>query len=206
MDITEKYAITIWGVFLFLLLANFRRLLRLCTQAFLLLITRLSYVRILRRFKHIGPWHINTIFLLAFFFGGNVYLTFFNGFFKLVSVKETSARAANLSLINLVPVIAGPSQSFLASLFGLSLRSFQKIHRSLALLSLFLVLVHVAAVIVSQGTFSLRIVRNVWALVVSERSRHSGSCSKYSLTILPKGCILAARSNNPFLSVVSQAI
>jgi len=168
MENTEKYAITIWGVFLVLLLANFRRLLKLFTRAFQLLLTRLSYVRVLHRFRHIGPWNLNTIFLLAFFLGLNIYLTFFNGFFKLASIKQSSARAANLSLINLVPVIAGPSQSFLASIFGLSLRTFQKVHRSLALVSLLLLLVHVVAAIISQGAFSLRVLRNVWALVVSE--------------------------------------
>ncbi|KAM7182724.1 ferric reductase [Rhypophila sp. PSN 637] len=169
MDITDKYAITIWGV--------------------------LSYIRILRRFKHIGPWHINTIFLLAFLIGLNVYLTFFNGFFNLVSVKETSARAANLSLINVVPVIAGPSQSFLASPFGLSLRSFRKIHRSLALLSLLLVLVHVAAAMLPKG---LSLFLNESAKSVEEAKAVQEVAGKGNAVIINLKDIVQERLNREF--------
>jgi hypothetical protein len=124
---------------------------------------------VLSRFKRIGPWHLNTILIIALFLGVNVYLTFFNGLFKPVFAEEASIRAANLSLINLVPVIAGPSQSFLAStLFGVSLKTFQKVHRSLAVVSTLLLLVHVIAAIVARRGFSLQIVRNVWTLAVSK--------------------------------------
>ncbi|KAK3305087.1 cell surface metalloreductase, partial [Chaetomium strumarium] len=140
--------------------------LRWCVRGPRLLLTRLfSYIRVLSRFKRIGPWHLYTILIIALFLGVNVYLTFFNGLFKPVFVEEASIRAANLSLINLVPVIAGPSQSFLAStFFGVSLKTFQKVHRSLAVVSTLLLLVHVIAAIVARRGFSLQVVRNVWTL------------------------------------------
>ena len=172
---TQNYAIAFGGACFALFLANSRRLVRLLAYA-LRLLSRFSYIRVIRRFKrdigrwhlNIGPWHLHTVLLLALFLGVNAYLILFNGFFKLVSVEETSIRAANLSLINLVPVMAGPSQSRLAStVFGVSLKTFQKVHRSLALVSTLLVALHIAAAIVARGAFPLQVVSNVWAVAVS---------------------------------------
>jgi hypothetical protein len=79
-----------------------------------------------------------------------MYLTFFNGLFKPVSVEEMSIRSANLSLIKLIiPVMGGPSQSFLASrFFGISFKTFQKVYSSLALATTLLVAIHNAAALV----------------------------------------------------------
>ncbi|KAK3940987.1 hypothetical protein QBC46DRAFT_407684 [Diplogelasinospora grovesii] len=164
MEITQAYAIAVSGTFLVLFLANYHRFIRHWIHAIRLFLSKVSYIRALRRFKRIGPWHLNTALLLAIFIIVNVYLTLFRGLFQPVSAKEVSVRAANLTLINLVPVIAGPSQSFLASIFGTSLKTFQKVYRSLALMSLLLSIFHVVAAIISMRSFFLNVISNRWAI------------------------------------------
>ncbi|KAK3943435.1 ferric reductase [Diplogelasinospora grovesii] len=166
MEITQAYAIAVSGTFLVLFLANYHRFIRHWIHAIRLFLSKVSYIRALRRFKRIGPWHLNTALLLAIFVIVNVYLTLFRGLFQPVSAKEVSVKAANLTLINLVPVIAGPSQSFLASIFSTSLKTFQKVHRSLALMSLLLSIFHVVAAIISMRSFSLNVISNRWAIAL----------------------------------------
>lgn len=165
MTPTDKYAIAIGAICAVLLATNYPWVVRRLVDAFGRFWTRFSYIRVPRRF---GSWHLNTALLLAILLGVNMYLTFFNGFFNLVSAEEMSIRSANLSLINLIPVMAGPSQSFLASrVFGISFKTFQKVHRSLALASTLLLAIHIAAALAPRGGFSLQVMSNVWAVAVS---------------------------------------
>ncbi|KXX74511.1 Ferric reductase transmembrane component 3 [Madurella mycetomatis] len=164
MELTQEYAMALGAAFLVLLLVNFRRVVRSLLHSLQLLLSRVSYIRVLPRFTHLGPWHLNTALLFAIFLSANVYLTLFDGFKTFPA--RAGARAANLALINLVPAIAGPSQSFLASVFGLSLKTFQKIHRSLALVSFLLLSFHVGAALVDRPAFSLKVMRNIWALAL----------------------------------------
>jgi len=205
MDRTQVYAAAVAGTFLALFLANSPRCLRQIVRSFhaiRLLLTRFSYLRIPAPLNRIGRWHLDTAILLTIFLLANAYLTLFTGI-KIVAAKEVRIRAANLALINLVPVMAGPSQSFLASILGISLRSFQKIHRSLAFTSLILLGIHViAAMIVNRRTFPLNVMRNALALGVSRRPNYVARINANSLL----GCCLATRHSYSRTPVVPQTI
>jgi len=76
--------------------------------------------------------------------------------------------AANLALINMMPLYLGPHLSFLADLFGISLKSFRIVHRSAGVMSFVLMLLHIFVVIARGiGGFSLRVPENLYGVVVS---------------------------------------
>ena len=178
METAQAYAVALAGIFVALffmnnfysrsLVARLSSQLKRFAQYTKLLVCQLSYIQVLPRIWGIGPCHLQTSLLYALFFGINAYLTFFSGFFRIISADEASSRGANLAMITLVPVLAGPSQSFLASSIGVSFQTYQKIHVALGLTSLFLVVFHVISEVSSKGAFpSVNAWRNLWAVIVS---------------------------------------
>ena len=62
--------------------------------------------------------------------------------FKIGSIAEAADRTGTLSLINMIPLFLGPHLSFLASTVGLSLKIFQAVHSSSAVVSVLLGATH----------------------------------------------------------------
>jgi hypothetical protein len=89
--------------------------------------------------------------------------------FKAPSIYTASLRAADLSLINLIPAVAGPHLSFLADIFGLSLTTYRRVHRSFGIMSCFLLSLHVFTMIANRTQFPLHLAENLWGLIVSTR-------------------------------------
>ncbi len=85
----------------------------------------------------------------------------------MTSFDEVGDRAGTLSIINMAPLFFGLHLSFLADLLGLSLSNYRRIHRSARIMSFALVALHTFVVVHHDPTYSLRIPRNLYLLIVS---------------------------------------
>ena len=90
--------------------------------------------------------------------------------FQVSTISESGLQAGSLSLINMVPVFAGPHLGFLADLLGLSMSTYRHLHRSAGIMSCALTVFHVLVAVASQPSFSLDLPQNLFAVIVSVRS------------------------------------
>ena len=72
-----------------------------------------------------------------------------------------------ISLVNMIPLFAGPHLSFLADLLGVSITMYRCIHRSAGIMSCVPVAFHVLVAVASGTSFSLAIDQHLFALIVS---------------------------------------
>jgi hypothetical protein len=86
--------------------------------------------------------------------------------FRVSGVVKTGNRVGTLSLVNMIPLFAGPSFSFLAERLGIPLKVYRCAHRSAGFMTFTLVLIHVLSV-VSQGSFSLSPPQHLFKVIVS---------------------------------------
>ena len=89
---------------------------------------------------------------------------------QVSTISESGLQAGSLSLINMVPVFAGPHLSFLADLLGLSMSTYRHLHRSAGIMSCSLTLFHVLVAVASHPPFGLDLPQNLFAVIVSVRS------------------------------------
>ena len=75
--------------------------------------------------------------------------------YKKPSILEAGLWAANLSLINLIPLFSSLLFNVLADLLGVSLGILRRFHRLAGLISFVLIVFHVIIVVVSRTAFSL---------------------------------------------------
>ena len=166
MDISQVYAIAIGGNFCLLLILNsLPYIVRLVRYLSPLISKHLIYRYLLHRHRVIGPWSRASVIVQLIYITGNVFCFSF----RASTISEAGRRAGTLSLINLIPVFAGPHLSFLADLLGLALSTFQQIHRSAGLMSVFLALFHVLIIVAFRPSFALSLPQNLFAVVVSVR-------------------------------------
>ncbi|KAI9769850.1 MAG: hypothetical protein M1840_003844 [Geoglossum simile] len=162
MDISQVYAIAIGGNFCLLLILNsLPYIVRLVRYLSPLISKHLIYRYLLHHHRVIGPWSRASVIVQLIYITGNVFCFSF----RASTILEAGRRAGTLSLINLIPVFAGPHLSFLADLLGLALSTFQQIHRSAGLMSVFLALFHVLIAVVSRPYFALSLPQNLFAVI-----------------------------------------
>jgi hypothetical protein len=165
METVDIYAICVGGIFAVFFVLTFRPyLLQFVKYIILLLCKVLTYPQILRRHSSLGPWTPAGLIVHTAYITANVYCL---EFWKLTATK-VGLRAANLALVNMMPLFLGAHLSFLADLFGVSLKTFRMVHRSAGMMSFALVLLHVLVVIArGVGAFSLSVPENLYGLIVS---------------------------------------
>jgi hypothetical protein len=167
MEITQLYAIAAGGILLLLMLINFRSYIEAFLSAVSLPASKhLTYPRIIHRHRYFGPWSRADVIIQLVYITVN---TFCVGF-RVPDVSTAGLRAANLSLINMVPNFAGSHLSFLADIVGVPLSTYQQIHRSSGIMSVLLLLFHVLTIIGSRTPFPLQVAENLWGLIVSHSS------------------------------------
>jgi hypothetical protein len=167
MDIILGYAIALGGVLLIPVLINilpWLLYLTFSTPSFVQQALRyLKYPYLVRRHRFVGPWTCADIIIQLVYIAGN---SFCLGF-RVSNIAKAGVRAGNLSLINMIPLFLGPHLGFLADILGISLSTFQLIHRSARMMSCSLVLFHLLTMLVSNTSFPLRGIVNLSAVVVS---------------------------------------
>jgi hypothetical protein len=164
MEITLAFSIAVGGIFLSLALFKIRHRIRQFLKAFLLWMKKhFVYPQCLRRHRYLGPWSRADVLLQSVYFGMNIFCLIY----KVPSISKAGLRAANLSLINLIPLFSGPSFNVLTDLLGVSLGTFRRFHRLAGVMSFVLLAFHVITVVVSRTSFSLHVPENLWGLIVS---------------------------------------
>ena len=162
MDITQIYAIAVATLFsIFIILTCRPFICFLWEQVSHHFLSYLSYLYLVRRHHYIGPWTSAVILTQLLYITLNIFcLTF-----QVSTISEAATRAGTLSLINFLLPFAGSHLSFLADITSTPLRIYRLVHRSTGLMSFFLALFHVL-VSVTNGSFSLRVPKNLFGLVV----------------------------------------
>lgn len=164
MEITQVYAIAAGSVFLIVIFVNLRPYITQCLEILSLMTSKyLVYPQIIHRHRYLGPWSLADVLLHLIYITVNVLCVSF----KASSIWIAGLRAANLSLINIIPLFAGPHLSFIADLLGVYLSTFQRLHRVTGIMSSALLVFHVLTVVATQHSFPLRVLENMWGLIVS---------------------------------------
>ena len=164
MEVTQVYAIAAAALFLCLSIFRIRRYIQsFLKTAHLQASQHLIYPQLIYRQPYVGPWSRADVLLQLSYIAINVFCIAF----KASSIRVASLRAADLTLINIIVVFAGPHLSFLADILGLSLTSFRRLHRSFGLMSCFLLSFHVFTMIGLRVSFPLRQAENLWGVIVS---------------------------------------
>jgi hypothetical protein len=163
MEIPQVYALVIAGIFGALIfikiwpyLTQLLRLLSIWSSQYFV------YPKIIDRHQYFGPWSVANVLLLLIYVAINAFCVAF----RYKDIKSVGLRAASLSLINMIPALAGHHLNFLADILGISLNSCQRFHRASGMMSFFLLLCHVFAVIIKKDSFPLNVKENMWALIV----------------------------------------
>src|SRR5258705_6552614 len=137
MDITQIYAAAIGGVFFIPMLFNLLpHITPLIVHLSLFTSKHLTYPYLIRRHQFLGPWSPADGLVQLVYITVNVFCFSF----RVSTISEAGLRAGTLSLINTIPLFAGPHLSFLADLLGVSLRTYRHVHRSTGLMSFALIL------------------------------------------------------------------
>tara|TARA_R110002060_G_scaffold8261_1_gene12293 strand:- start:284 stop:793 length:510 start_codon:yes stop_codon:yes gene_type:complete len=164
METVEIYAVCISSVFAAFFVVSFRSSIWQVLEYVALLLRKvLIYPHVLHRHSSLGPWTPAGLIVQIAYITANLYCL---EFWKLTATK-VGIRAANLALINMMPLFLGTHLSFLADRFTVSLKTFRMVHRSAGMMSFALVLFHVLVVVVrGAGTFSLSVPENLHGLIV----------------------------------------
>ena len=164
METVWIYTICVGGIFAALFLFTFRScFLQLVKYVALWLSKILTYPQILHRHSLFGPWTPAGLIIHIVYISANLYCL---EFWKLTASK-VGLRAANLALINIMPLFLGAHLSFLADRLGVSLKTFRMVHRSAGMMSFAFVLLHILVVVArGVGAFSLNVPENLYGLVV----------------------------------------
>ncbi|KFZ18315.1 hypothetical protein V501_01286 [Pseudogymnoascus sp. VKM F-4519 (FW-2642)] len=162
MEATYIYVIAAGGIFTILFLLTLRpHFVQFIEHLVLWQSKYLTYPQILRRHSLLGPWTLAGFVLHTAYIAANVSCL---EFWRLTTTK-VGFRAANLALINMMPLFLGTHLSFLSNLFGVSLKSWRMVHRSAGTMSFFLMLLHILIVVASRVSFSLRVPENLYGLI-----------------------------------------
>lgn len=163
MEITQVYAIATAGIFVILVFINVWPYIELSIRVLSIWGSRyLVYPKLIHRHQYLGPWNIASVHLYIFYLAVNVFCISF----KAPNIESAGLRAANLLLINLIPVLAGHHLGFLADVLGITIRVYQRLHRAGGIMSVFLLLGHVIAVMTTKTGFPLSAEDNMWGLIV----------------------------------------
>ena len=166
MEITQVYALATVGIFGALIFVNVRPYVELSIHFLSIWGSRyLIYPRLINRHQYLGPWSIADVLVYLFYIAINALCIGF----KAPDIESVGLRAANLSLINMIPVLAGHHLGFLADILGIPLSVYQRLHRAGGVMSFLLLLCHVLAVISTKTAFPLSAKENMWGFIV----RHS---------------------------------
>jgi hypothetical protein len=165
MEITAIYAIAAGGILTTLLFNRTVHLLAPLRGILSVLVSKhLTYPYFLNRHRFVGSWTRADVIICVTYIAAN----FFCLLFAVPSSLEISYRAGKLSLVNMVFLFTAPHLGLLADILGVSLRLCRNIHRFTAWMGTLLLIIHILIVtLVDRVDFSLGVVNNIFAVIVS---------------------------------------
>ena len=164
MEPTEAYSFGLGALSLVFMFINFRPYFtRILEIGHVWTSEWLIFPQLLDRHPLVGPWSALDVAVQVVYTGANLFCIWF----QATSAGVRGLRAAKLSLINMVPLLAGPHLSFLADLLGIPLRTFRNFHGSAGCMSFVLLCFHALTVVFTRVPFSLHVDKNRFGLIVS---------------------------------------
>jgi hypothetical protein len=149
MDITQAYALAAGGTFSILLLINLLPYIKPSVTHFTS--KHLTYLCLLHRHRLSGPWSRADVLVQLIYLTVNVFCLSF----RVSDFSKAGLRAGTLSLVNMIPLFAGPHLGFLADMLGVPLKVYRLAHHSAGLMSFLLMPVHVLSVVARRESFRL---------------------------------------------------
>lgn len=169
MDVPQIYATAAGGFFLVFILVNF--LSRTVRERIALFTSKhLTYSYFIHRHRLLGPWTRSGILVQLIYIALNVFCLGF----RVSTLPKAGLRAGNLSLANMIPLLAGPHLSFLADILSFRLDTYRRVHRSAGVMSFALLLFHVLVIAFQRTSLSLRIPEHLYGTIV-----YPHRCSPY---------------------------
>lgn len=169
MDISKIYAIIVAISFLVIFLWNNRQIVRLARWIALLWSRHLTYRYLLYRHHFIGPWSRAGVLIQLIYIITNVIcigVHFSDAGFQASTVSQAGFTAGTLSLVNAIPLLAGPFLSSLADFLSISIGHYKTLHRSAGIMCFSLALFHVIIILITKESFSITISSDMFALIV----------------------------------------
>ena len=164
MDVPQIYATAAGGFFLVFILVKF--LSRTVRERIALFTSKhLTYPYFIHRHRLLDPWTRSGILIQLIYIALNVFCLGF----RVSTLPKAGLRAGNLSLANMIPLLAGPHLSFLADILGFRLGTYRRVHRSAGVMSFALLLFHVLVVAFQRTSLSLRIPEHLYGTIVCPR-------------------------------------
>ena len=149
MDVPQIYATAAGGFFLVFILVNF--LSRTVRERIALFTSKhLTYPYFIHRHRLLGPWTRSGILVQLIYIALNVFCLGF----RVSTLPKAGLRAGNLSLANMIPLLAGPHLSFLADILGFRLGTYRRVHCSAGVMSFALLLFHILVVAFQRTSLS----------------------------------------------------
>lgn len=173
MDLTQEYAVAAGGIFfLFFIAKLIPHVMPLIEYISESASKHLTYPYLLNRHRYLGPWSRAHVLVQVIYITTNVFcLIFENPFsrlsFKILTVTKAGLRAGTMSLVNMIPLFAGPRFGLLADCLGMSLMTVRRIHRSAGIMSLAHAVFHVLVYLAARPSFALSLPKNLFAAIVS---------------------------------------
>jgi hypothetical protein len=159
MNLIQVYAVVMGGIFSVLLLLNgWHRIARLGRYLSPPVLKHMVYRYVLHRHGLLGPWSRAGVLLQLIYIAGNItcFCLGASGVKPQASrLSEAGLRAGTLSVINLIPLFAGPYPDSLADLLGVTLSTVRQIHRSAGIMAVLLAVIHVTVAVVTRPSFAL---------------------------------------------------
>ena len=163
MDITQAYATAAGGIIILFILANsLSHIARLIKLVYSFTSVHLTYPYLLSRHRFLGPWTRAGVLAQLIYMAANL----FSLSYRVSTISQAGLRGGTLSLINMIPLFAGPHLGFLADLLGISVAAYRRLYRSAGLVSSALFLFHVLTM-VGRGSLSVGIGRGLFGVIVS---------------------------------------
>jgi hypothetical protein len=163
MDTIAVYALmigSIWTIFLFINLLPYLTQIR--ERICLLAAFHLTYPYLIHRHRFLGPWNRANCLLQVLYLATNVLCLGF----QASSIYESGSRAGTLALLNILPSFIGPNLSFSADIFGISLRTYQKLHYLTGITSVLLICFHILIAFFHHDSFSFSVWKDRYGFVV----------------------------------------
>ncbi len=164
MNVTQIYATVANDFFFVFIIVNllfrtvwFREKISLFT------FKHLTYLYFLNRHRLLNSWsRINVLIQLIY-----ITINVFCLSFRVFTISKTDLQVENLSLVNMISLFADAHFSFLTDLLEFSLNSYRRVHRSTRLMTFALNLFHVLVIVINRTTFSLKVSKHLFELIVS---------------------------------------
>jgi len=129
----------------------------------LFVVKNFTYPYFLARHRFIGPWSRAFVCLNVIYAAANITCLAF----QASTISEVGLAAATLSLVNAMPLFAGPHFSYLADLFGFPLGICKNIHCSAGTMSFLLALFHVLTMLSTAIKSPAIVAEDMFAIIVS---------------------------------------